>query len=137
MRKIAALLIVFICIVSCAGVQEVKKEIKATPNYSGKWTGQSFIEGQGITDNMDLTLVHEGDKVTGVISDTQGFLSSTQLTDVVLKEKTLTFSFIASTLMGNVNVNSTGTFSEDDKEFALTFTVPELNMGGSGKLVKS
>jgi hypothetical protein len=86
---------------------------------------------------MDLTLVHEGDKVTGVISDTQGFLSSTQLTDVILKEKTLTFSFIASTPMGNVNVNSTGTFSEDDKEFTLTFTVPELNMRGSGKLVKS
>jgi hypothetical protein len=137
MKKISALLFAFLIITSCAGVQEVKKEIKAAPNYSGKWTGQSFIETQGITDNIDLTLIHEDGVISGSISDSQGFLSNTQLTNVVLKEKTLTFSFIASTPMGNMQVNSTGAFSDDDKELTWTFIVPDLNMSGNGKLKKS
>ena len=133
MRKIVAFSIVLLFVMSCAGLQKDKRG----PNYSGRWNGQSFIEGQGITDNLDLTLIHEGGIITGMISDTQGFLSNTQLTNVALKERTLTFSFIASTPMGNVQVNSIGTFSEDNKELVLTFTVPDLNMGGNAKLVKS
>lgn len=137
MRKIVALLIAILFISSCAGVREVKKEVTTEPNYSGIWTGQSYIEGQGMTDNLNMTLVHEGEAITGMISDTQGFMSNTQLTNVVLKGKTLTFSFIASTPMGSVQVNSTGSFSEDDKELVLTFIVPDLNMGGNAKLFKS
>lgn len=137
MKKIAALFIAILFIVSCAGVQEVNKEVKLTPDYSGKWTGQSLIEAQGMTDTLDMSLIHESGVITGVISDTQGFLSNAPLINVVLKEKTLTFSFIASTPMGNMQVNSIGIFSEDSRELALTFIVPDMNMTGNAKLLKS
>lgn len=137
MKKIVVLLIAFLFIACCAGVQKVKKEIKEEPNYSGKWTGQSFIDGQGMVDNIDLNLVHEGGAITGVISDTQGFMSNAILSNTELKGKSLTFSFIASTPMGNVQVNTTGTFSDDGKELVLSFKVPNLNIGGNAKLKKS
>lgn len=122
---------------SCAGIQEVKKEVKAAPNYSGKWTGQSVIEAQGIIDNLELDLVHKSDGLTGTITDTAGYINNAQLSNVDLKERTLTFSFIASTPMGNITVNSTGTFSEDEKEIVLTFVIPDMNMNGNARLIRA
>ena len=127
----------FLFMMSCAGIQEVRKEIKTAPNYSGKWIGQSMIEAQGIIDNLDLTLVHEGNIITGILTDTAGYISKAQLTNVNLKEKTLTFIFIASTPMGNIPVHSTGTFSEDERELALAFVIPDMNMSGNARLIKS
>jgi hypothetical protein len=124
-------------IMSCAGIQEIRKDIKTAPNYSGKWSGQSIIEAQGIVDNLDLTLVHEGNIITGILTDTAGYISKAQLTNVSLKEKTLTFIFMASTPMGNIQINSTGAFSEDERELALTFVIPELNMSGNAILIRS
>jgi len=123
--------------VSCAGIQEIKKEVKTTPNYSGKWIGQSIIEAQGIIDNLEMILVHKGDELTGTITDTAGYINNAQLTNVDLMEKTLTFSFIASAPMGNITVNSTGTFSEDGRELVLTFMIPDLNMSGNSKLIRA
>lgn len=133
--------IILICallfFLSCTGVQQVREEIKIVPNYSGKWSGQSMIEAQGFIDNLELALVHEGNIITGILNDTAGYISNVQLTDVDLKGKTLTFLFIASTPMGNITVNSTGTFSEDEKELSITFMIPNLNMSGNAKLIRS
>jgi hypothetical protein len=96
-----------------------------------------MIEVQGFIDNIELTLVHEGNIITGILNDTAGHVSNVKLTDVDLKEKTLTFLFIASTPMGNIPVNSTGTFSEDEKELSITFMIPSLNMSGNAKLIRS
>jgi hypothetical protein len=137
MKNGIILICVLLFILSCTGVQQVREEIKIAPNYSGKWSGQSMIEVQGFIDNIELTLVHEGNIITGILNDTAGYLSNVQLTDVDLKEKTLTFLFIASTPMGNIPVNSTGTFSEDEKELSITFMIPNLNMSGNAKLIRS
>jgi hypothetical protein len=134
MKRTAVLAMALLFITSCAGMPMVKEGI----NYSGKWTGQSYIDAQqGMVDNFDLVLVHEGDVISGVISDDQGYMSNTQLSNVALNEKILTFSFIASTPMGNVQVDSTGTFSEDGEALELYFLVPELNISGSASLKKS
>ncbi len=124
-------------IVSCSGIWEVRKEIKTAPNYSGKWIGQSMIETQGIIDNLDLTLVHEGNIITGILTDTAGYISKAPLTNVNLKENMLTFIFMASTPMGNIQINSTGTFSEDERELVLKFVIPDLNMSGNARLIRS
>ncbi len=147
MIKTIMLLIALLFVLSCAGMQQenapaVPEAQPTVPvvqgkNYSGKWTGQSIIEGQGIMDNLDLTLVHQNGTVTGVMSDSQGFVSNASLMDVELNEKTLKFSFMATTPMGSMPVKSVGTFSEDSKEMSLAFVVPDLNMTGNGKLIRS
>jgi len=137
MKNSIILIYSLLFIMSCAGIQEVKEEVKTAPNYSGKWIGQSIIEAQGTIDNLELILIHKGDELTGTITDTAGYISNAQLTNVDLKEKTLTFSFIASTPMGNISVNSSGTFSEDERELVLTFVIPDLNMSGNARLIRS
>jgi hypothetical protein len=137
MKKIVALLIAILFIASCAGVQEVKKGVVTGPNYSGLWTGQYSIEAIGTIAKLDLTLIHKDATITGTITDSENYVSNTPLTNVVLKEKTLTFSCTASTPMGNLQVDYAGTFSEDDKELTLTFVVPSMNVGGNAKLIKS
>jgi hypothetical protein len=154
MKKLVLILIALLLTISCASVQESKAPVSPAapltapsapvlapvvqaPNYSGRWIGQSVIEGQGMIDTLDLTLVHQNGIVTGVVSDSQGYMSNAGLTDVDLKEKTLKFSFIAATPMGSIPVNSIGTFSEDSKELAISFVVTSMNMSGNAKLVRT
>jgi hypothetical protein len=139
MRKIMTFFIALLFITSCAGIQTGKKEVETAPDYTGRWTGQSYFnaQGQSITDNLDLNLVHKDGIITGILNDSAGYMSNTLLINVELKEKTLTFSFIASTPMGNIEVNSTGTFSEDNKELGLTFVIPDMNISGNAKLKRS
>lgn len=133
MKKIAAFVMAFLFASGCAGLPTVKE----TTNYSGEWTGQSYINAQGMVDNLNLVLVHEADEISGVISDSQGFMSNTPLSDTKLTGKILVFSFVAATQMGNMQINSTGTFSEDGKTLDLSFTIPDMNIEGNASLKKS
>ncbi len=131
MRKTLILLLALLFVTSCAGLFGGK-----APNYSGKWIGPAYIDGQGDPDNWDLTLNHEGGTITGTLTDEAGYMSDVKLIKVEFKEKVLEFSFVASTPMGDVQCNCTGTFSEDNLEYSLTFEVPDMDMGGNAKLKK-
>ena len=134
MKKATVLAMAILFITGCAGMTMFQD----AANYSGKWTGLSYFEvQQGVAGSLDMDLVHEGDVISGVISDAQGYMSNTQLTNVALNDKTLTFSFLASTPMGSVQIDSTGTFSEDGEALELHFLVPDMNIAGSASLKKS
>ena len=134
MKKATVLAMAILFITGCAGMSMFKEAV----NYSGKWTGSSYFEvQQGVAGTLDMDLVHEGDVISGVISDGQGYMSNTQLTNVELNDKTVTFFFIASTPMGNIQIDSTGTFSEDGEALELHFLIPDMNVAGNGSLKKS
>jgi hypothetical protein len=155
MKKTIMLLIALFFITSCAGLQgkkaqdnsvtpgapvEFKAQDAATPvvkspNYSGTWTGPLDIQGQTAT--LILSLVQEGDIITGTISDAQGQMGSSQIANPVLKDKTLSFSIMFTGPQGAIPVNFTGTFSEDTKDCALYLEVPGMGFSGNAKLVRS
>lgn len=138
MKKTIMLLIALLFTLSCAGVQEGKAP--GTPvlqpmNYTGTWTGSVNVQGQ--TGTLTMSLIHEGDKITGTMSDASGMISNAQLTNAVLKDKTLSFSIILESPQGSVPINFTGAFSEDNKEYAATLEVPIMQMTADVNFVKS
>jgi hypothetical protein len=143
MKKTIMPLIALLLTTSCAGVQTAKAPDTVTPtapvvqapNYSGTWTGSFDMQGQAVT--LILTLVHEGGKVTGTISDGQGQMGSTEIANPVLKDKVLTFSIILTTPQGAMPINFTDTFSEDNKESSLYFEVSGMQFNATANLKKS
>ena len=138
MKKIIMLLIAFLFTVSCAGVQKSKAPVAPivpAPNYTGTWTGPVSVQGQ--TGTFIMSLIHEGDTITGTLSDGSGMISNAQLTNVVLKDRVLSFSIIVASPQGSVPVNFTGTFAENNKEYTATFEVPMVQMSGNVKFIKS
>lgn len=135
MKKTIMVLIALLLTLSCAGIQETKKEAPTIPNYTGTWTGPVYVQGQAAT--LILALIQEGDKITGTISDGQGQMPSTEITNAVLKDKVLSFSVPITSPQGTVLVNFTGTFSEDNKEYALYFEVSGMQFSGNATLKKS
>jgi len=138
MKKTIMLLIALLFAVSCAGVQEGKTPaapVLQAPNYTGTWTGSVSVQGQ--TGTLIMSLIHEGDKITGSLSDGSGMISSAELTNAVLKDKILSFSIIFASPQGSVPINFIGAFSEDSKEYAATLEVPMMQMTADVKFIKS
>lgn len=138
MKKTIMLLICILFTVSCAGVQEGKAPgapVLQPTNYTGTWTGSVNVQGQ--TGTLIMSLIHEGDKVTGTLSDGSGMISNAELTNAVLKDKTLSFSIVFVSPQGSVPINFTGTFAENNKEYAATLEVPMMQMTADVKFIKS
>ncbi len=138
MKKTIILLIALLFTVSCAGVQEGKAPgapVLQPTNYTGTWTGSVDVQGQ--TGTLTMSLVHEGDKIIGTMSDASGMISNAELTNAVLKDRTLSFSIVLESPQGSVPINFTGAFSEDNKEYAATLEVPMMQMSMNVNFVRS
>lgn len=138
MKKTIILLIAILFTMSCAGVQESKTPgapVLQAPNYTGTWTGSVNVQGQ--TGTLIMSLIHEGDKITGTLSDASGMISNAELTNAVLNDKVLSFSILLASPQGSVPINFTGAFSEDNKEYAATLQVPMMQMTADVKFIKS
>ena len=139
------LLIALLFTVSCAGVQESKApsppslstaaSVVQSPNYTGTWTGSVDVQGQAGT--LTMSLIQNGDKISGTMSDASGMISEAQMTNVVFKDKSLSFSISLTSPQGSVPINFTGAFAENNKEYAATLEVPMMQMSVNVKFLKS
>ena len=162
MKKMIMVLIALLLTASCAGVQESKAPVAPTvsyaapvvqaqgntatppaqavklPNYTGTWTGLVVSQSEYVNgDQFTMSLNHNGDKITGTFSDSMGYMSNTEMTDMDLKGNVLKFSVIAMSSQGNYPVYFSGTFSGDNREYALSFEVGSAQIDGTATMKKS
>lgn len=138
MKRTIILMIAVLFTLSCAGVQEGQtpgSPVLQPANYTGTWTGSVDVQGQ--TGTLIMSLIHKGDKITGTMSDISGMISNAELTNAVFKDKVLSFSIVLVSPQGSVPINFTGTFAENNKEYAATLEVPMMQMSADVKFIKS
>lgn len=138
MKKTILLLIALLFTASCAGVRDSAPPgapILKTSNYTSTWTGSVDVMGQ--TGTLIMSLIQAGDKITGTMSDASGMISNAELANAVLKDKVLSFSIIFESPQGSVPINFTGTFADNNKEYAAMLEVPMMQMRANVKFIKS
>ncbi|MBN1626755.1 MAG: hypothetical protein JW944_09550 [Deltaproteobacteria bacterium] len=113
-------------------------QVVKTLNYFGTWTGPVVSQSEYVNgDQFTMSLINNGGKVIGTFSDSMGYFYNTEMTDISLEGNALKFSVTAVSSQGNYPVYFSGTFSEDYKEYALSFNVGSVQIDGTAMMKKS
>ncbi|MFC1725467.1 hypothetical protein ACFL4T_07550 [candidate division KSB1 bacterium] len=91
MKRLVLLLLVSFFLVSIFSCGAIFK--KKGPELAGTWKGTAAISIESDMDIITMIITKDGDKYSGKITDSIGYLNNTPLKDIVFTDNTLTFSF--------------------------------------------
>ena len=126
MKKIVLLLLVslvFTSIFSCGSIFK-----KKGPELAGTWKGTAMISVESDLDQITMIITKDGEKYTGKITDSIGYLKNTPLKNIIFKDNTLSFAFdvvaagsVVETIMVYENDTLKGDFETTDGQVYGTF----------------